>query len=48
MTGTTRAAATGLTPKRLYRVVAIAEAITWTLLIVALIYVWRRGALDWK
>jgi integral membrane protein len=28
---------TGLTPKRLYRALAIAEAITWTLLIAALI-----------
>lgn len=31
------ASATGLTPKRLYRVLAIAEAITWTLLIIAMI-----------
>lgn len=31
------ASATGLTPKRLYRALAVAEAITWTLLIVALI-----------
>lgn len=28
---------TGLTPKRLYRFLAIAEAITWTLLIIAMI-----------
>ena len=29
--------ATGLTPKRLYRFLAIAEAVTWTLLIIAMI-----------
>jgi integral membrane protein len=28
---------TGLTPKRLYRILAIAEAVTWTLLIAAMI-----------
>ncbi|WP_306233144.1 DUF3817 domain-containing protein [Agrococcus beijingensis] len=31
------ASTTGLSPKRLYRLLAIAEAITWTLLIVAMI-----------
>lgn len=38
---------TGLTPKRVYRFLAIAEAITWTLLIVALIakYGFRVDAL---
>lgn len=31
------ASATGLTPKRLYRALAVAEAVTWTLLLVALV-----------
>lgn len=37
MTVTTSAAPSRLTPKKLYRIVAIAEAITWTLLISGLI-----------
>lgn len=35
---TTTATPARLTPKKLYRIVAIAEAITWTILISALIY----------
>lgn len=38
--------APGLTPKRLFRMLAIAEAITWTLLIVALLMRATVG-LDW-
>jgi integral membrane protein len=37
MTEAATTTATGLTPKRLYRFLAIAEAITWTLLIIAMI-----------
>ncbi|MGM1030381.1 MAG: DUF3817 domain-containing protein [Actinomycetota bacterium] len=37
MTATGTTTPTGLAPKRLYRFLAIAEAVTWTLLIVALI-----------
>lgn len=37
---------TGLTPERLYRALAIAEAITWTLLIVAMVLRYGAGQ-DW-
>lgn len=37
MTAPASTTATGLTPKRLYRFLAIAEAVTWTLLILAMI-----------
>ncbi|MCH1882027.1 DUF3817 domain-containing protein [Agrococcus sp. ARC_14] len=37
MTAAATTTATGLTPKRLYRFLAVAEAITWTLLIIAMI-----------
>ena len=37
MTSTANRTATGASPKRVYRFLAIAEAVTWTLLIVAMI-----------
>ncbi|GAA3607520.1 DUF3817 domain-containing protein [Agrococcus terreus] len=37
---------TGLSPKRLYRILAIGEAITWTLLIVAMVLRYGFGQ-DW-
>jgi integral membrane protein len=45
-TTTVTSVAPGLTPKRLFRLLAIAEAITWTILITALIMRATLG-LDW-